>query len=139
MAPVRTARIALVLGLAGVAAAFAWVRSLETIVLHTGSESGRSYEASLWVADEGVDLWIEAPDAERDWYAALVADPLVEVERSGRRERFRAQAVPQARARVERLYREKYGVAHALLGWVGDRSRVIPIRLARMPDAGTRA
>jgi hypothetical protein len=47
--------------------------------------------------------------------------------------------MPGERRRVEGLYRQKYGLAHVLAGWVTDRSRVIPIRLARLPDGGTRA
>jgi hypothetical protein len=139
MARASATRIAGLAALALAAMVACWYRSLETIVLRTGIGSGTGHQVSLWVAEEGFDLWVEAPDAERDWYGALVADPLVEVERSGRIHRFRAQAAPEARARVERLQREKYGVAHALRGLLEDRSRRIPIRLARMPDEGTRA
>jgi hypothetical protein len=139
MARASAGRITGLAGLALAALVVSWHRSLETIVLRTGVESGARYQVSLWVAEEGFDLWVESPDSECDWYAALMADPLVEVERSGRTERFRAQAAPEARARVERLQREKYGVAHALRGLIAKRGRRIPIRLARMPDAGTRA
>jgi len=132
-------RIALGVLLALSLAGLGWFLSLESVVLRTHGESDRVYRASLWFAEEGIDLWIEAPDPDRDWYAALLADPLVLVERSGRTERYRAQAAPQARARVERLYRDKYGLAHALRGVLRDRSRVIPIRLARMPIEGSRA
>jgi hypothetical protein len=118
----------------------AWrVLGLERIVLRTGLGSEHPAETSLWVADDGFDLWIEAPDSERGWYGALLADPLVEVRRSGRTERFRADPVPGARRHVERLYREKYGFAQVLRRLVSDRRRAIPIRLARLPDPGTRA
>jgi hypothetical protein len=64
---------------------------------------------------------------------------MVEVRRYGRTERFLAEAMPGERRRVERLYRAKYGLAQLLRGLVTDRRRVIPIRLARLPDRGTRA
>jgi hypothetical protein len=121
------------------AAASAWLLGLERVVLRTGLESDRVHESSLWVAEDGFYLWVEAPDAHPGWYGALLADPLVEVRRHGRTERFRAEVMPGELRRVEELYREKYGLAHALCGLVRDRSRAIPIRLARLPDRGTRA
>jgi len=123
----------------GVIAAACWLLGLERIVLRTGVGSDHAVETSLWVADEGFDLWVEAPDGERGWYGALLADPLVEVRRWGRTERFRAEPVPGARTRVEHLYREKYGMAQVLRRLVTDSRRAIPIRLARLPDPGTRA
>ena len=125
--------------LAGSAAAFVaalgfWLLALERVELRAGKA-----EASLWVAEDGAYLWVEARDSGAAWYAALLADPLVEVRRYGRTERFRAEAMPGARRRVERLYREKYGLAHALLDLWRDPRRVVPIRLARLPAGGTRA
>lgn len=137
----RTERRALVLlGLALLTAAgAAWLLGLERVVLRTGLESERVRESALWVAEDGFYLWVEAPDPGRDWYGALLADPLVEVRRHGRTERFRAEVMPGELRRVERLYRAKYGLAHALCGLFRDRSRAIAIRLARLPDRGTRA
>jgi len=111
-----------------------WWLGLERVVLRAGD-----HEASLWVAEDGFYLWVEAPDPGPAWYAALLADPLVEVRRYGRTERFRAEAMPGESRRVARLYREKYGLADVLLGLVQDRAHGIPIRLARLPDRGTRA
>lgn len=115
-----------------------WLSSLEQVVLRTGAESERPHEATLWVADEGLYLWLEAPGSDPDWYQALLADPLVEVRRKGRTERFRAEVLPEETRHVEQLYREKYGLAHVLRSWVRDPERRIAIRLARLPDAGTR-
>jgi hypothetical protein len=123
---------AAVLALLGACAG--WLVGLERVELRN-----RAGEASLWVADDGFYLWVEAADPGRAWYLALSADPLVEVRRYGRTERFRAEAMPAERRRVERLYRAKYGLAQVLRGLVTDRRRAIPIRLARLPDMGTRA
>jgi hypothetical protein len=111
-----------------------WLLALERVELRAGSA-----EASLWVAEDGAYLWVEAGDPGLAWYAALLADPLVEVRRYGRTERFRAEAMPGERRRVERLYREKYGLAHVFLDLVRDPQRVVPVRLARLPAAGARA
>jgi hypothetical protein len=124
--------------LAGVVA-LDWLLGLERVVLRTELGSAHVRETSLWVADDGLYLWIQAPSAELDWFRAVVANPLVEVRRFGRTERFRAEVIPGEARRVERLYREKYGLAHAALGLLRDRARAIPIRLARLPDGGTRA
>ena len=126
-------------GLALLGALWIWLVGLERVVLRTGLASEHTSEISLWVAEDGFYLWVEAADSGLAWYGALLADPLVEVQRYGRTERFRAEAMPAEVQRVERLYREKYGVAHALLALLRDRSRAIPIRLARLPDPGTRA
>jgi hypothetical protein len=126
------------LALALLAAAGSWLVGLERVVLRTGLESDRVSETSLWIAEDGFYLWVEVPDRERAWYGSLIADPLVEVRRHGRTERFRAEAIPAEADRVERLYREKYGLAHALLRLVRDPGRSIPIRLARLPDRGSR-
>jgi hypothetical protein len=117
----------------GVAAA-GWFFGLERVVLRAGPN-----EASLWVAEDGFYLWVEASNPALPWYTALTAEPLVEVERYGRTERFLAEAMPGEIRRVERLYRRKYGMAHALLALVTDRTHAIPVRLARLPDRGTRA
>ena len=116
-----------------------WLVGLERVELRTGLASEQTRETSLWVAEDGYYLWVEARDSELAWYDALLADPLVEVRRYGRVERYRAEPMPAEALRVERLYRKKYGVAHALLALLQDRTRVIPIRLARLPDPGTRA
>jgi hypothetical protein len=128
------------LGFALLAAAIgAWLFGLERAVLRTGLGSEQVRESSLWVAEDGFYLWVEAPDPGLEWYGALLADPLVELRRHGRTERFRAEVMPGELRRVERLYRAKYGLAHALCALVRDRRRAIPIRLARLPDRGTRA
>src|SRR5262249_27333449 len=101
--------------------------------------SARPHETTLWVADDGLYLWVESPGPDPAWYRDLLADPLVEVRRAGHIERFRAEVMPEEVRRVEGLYRAKYGVAHLLRGWIHDPARVIAIRLARLPDTGTRA
>ena len=121
------------------AASGAWLATRDRIVLRTNVRSPFINETALWSASDGIDLWVEAPAVDTDWYRQLLDDPMVEVREHGRTHRFLAQPEPSARTRVRRLHRDKYGWADLALGLLRDPERVIAVRLKRLPDSGTRA
>lgn len=82
----------------------------EVITLRTRTPEGTLEETRLWIVDDGPYAWIHG-GPESGWMRRLRADPIVEVERGGETRQYRAVPVPEARERVLRLLREKYGVA----------------------------
>ena len=84
----------------------------EVIVLYS-SDRGEWAETRLWVVDDGGALWIRSGSPDRGWARRATAEPAVELERSGERRPYAATAIrtAEARERVDRLMREKYGLA----------------------------
>jgi hypothetical protein len=127
-------RRALTCLLIGVAGFHGW-KSLsraaqETVVLRTSTLRNADHFATLWVVDAPPHVWIRAEDRRRRWLAPVQADPDVELRRGGATFRYRAVPfdTPEARAWVDRLFREKYGLADRVRGLLGDRD-TLPIRL----------
>ncbi len=120
--------------LIGVACFYGW-KSLsraaqETVVLRTSTLRNADHFATLWVVDDHPHVWIRAEDRRRRWLGAVQADPDVELRRAGATFRYRAVPLdaPEARAYVDRLFREKYGLADRLRELLGERD-ALPIRL----------
>ena len=63
----------------------------------------------VWIVDEGASSWLHSAGA--DWLARFEGDPVVELERAGAVRRYRAHAAPGPHPEVDRLLREKYGLA----------------------------
>jgi hypothetical protein len=122
--------------LAGVGALVTWfaLESAEVAVLHARGADGGIERTRVWVAEAGGFLWIEAATPERGWYRALLHDPRVDLERSGRVEPHLARPMPgpEAHARIRTLLREKYGWADAWVGLLQDTSRSVAVRLKPM-------
>ncbi len=129
--------LACLLGLAVVVGG--WLASRERIVLRTNLYAPQVNETALWAAREGLNLWVEAPSAEADWYRQLLDDPLVEVRERGRTLRFLAEPAPHAGAHLRRLRRSQHGWADVALSPLRDPERGVPVRLRRMPAGGHRA
>ena len=102
----------------------------EVVVLHTIDENGRSQRTSLWIVeDELGGLWLRAGMPESGWLLRLKANPVVELERDGRRKEYKAVPVPEARERIHRLMRERYGLSDQIIGALRDGGASIPVRL----------
>jgi hypothetical protein len=102
----------------------------EVAVLHTIAVNHEDRFATLWVVDDGPHLWIRAENRQRHWISHVRANPAVELRRNGQTLALRAVFFdsPEARAYVDPLFREKYGVADALRALLVERD-TLPIRL----------
>lgn len=101
----------------------------EVATLHTSDVAGRHFENSVWVAEDGRDLWIRAERPTSQWLDRVVNQPIVELERGGRRERYRAIPSAHRRSHVNALMAQRYGWADWLVGLVQDRGDALPVRL----------
>ena len=100
----------------------------EVVTLRTQRADGTWQETRLWIVDEGARAWLHSGGA--DWLARFEGDPVVEVERGGRIQRYRAHAAPGPHPAVDRLLREKYGLADRWVRWLSpDDEDVVAVRL----------
>lgn len=100
----------------------------EVVTLRTQRPDGSWQATRLWIVDEGASSWLHSGGAE--WLARFEGDPVVEVVRGGEARRFRAHAVPGPHPAVDRLLREKYGVADRWVRFVGpDKEDTVAVRL----------
>jgi hypothetical protein len=100
----------------------------EVVTLRTQRTDGTWQETRLWIVDEGAHAWLHSGGA--DWLERFEGDPVVEVEREGRIRRYRAHAVPGPHPAVDRLLREKYGLADRWVRWLApDDEDVVAVRL----------
>jgi hypothetical protein len=105
----------------------------ETAVLHTQDVQNWDTYTTLWVVEDDQSLWIRAESRDRLWLDFLRGNPRVELRRNGRTSSYRArlQDTAKARAYVDPIFREKYGLADELRALVTQRDTV-PIRLERL-------
>ena len=100
----------------------------EVVTVRIPQPDGTTYSRRLWIVDEGASGWLHSGGA--DWHAAVRGDPIVELERGGSTRRYRATAVPGSHPEVDRLLREKYGVADRWVRTIGpDNESVLAVRL----------
>jgi hypothetical protein len=127
-------RQALTYLLIGAALFFGWKNfsraAQETVVLRTSTYGGEDYFATLWVVDDHPYVWIRAEDRQRRWLGPVQGHPHVELRRGGRTIFYRATPfdTEAARARVDPMFREKYGLADRIGALLGQRDS-LPIRL----------
>jgi hypothetical protein len=102
----------------------------ETVVLRTSTVGNQDHFATLWVVDAHPYVWIRAEDRRRRWLGSVEAHPEVELRRNGRTLRYRATLydTPEARAYVDAMFREKYGLADRVRDLLAPRD-TLPIRL----------
>lgn len=100
----------------------------EVVTLRTRLPDGRWQETRLWIVDADGASWLHS--GGEAWRRRFDGDPVVEVERHGEIRRYRAHAVPGPHPLVDRLLREKYGLADRwvrLLAPCGEDT--VPVRL----------
>ena len=100
----------------------------EVVTLRTERADGSSQETRLWIVDAGGSSWLHSGgDA---WLARFDGDPIVELQRGGQTLRYRAHAVPGPHPDVDRLLREKYGLADRWVRLISpDNKSVVAVRL----------
>ncbi len=117
-----------------VAVFFGWKNlsrsSQEIAVLHFPGVNNRDTYITLWVVEDGRNLWVRAESPRRLWLELLDHSPRVELRRDGSTRAYRATLYDTADARsyVDPMFRGKYGLADELRSRLMRRSTV-PIRL----------
>ena len=100
----------------------------EVIVLRTQDAEGARLETRLWIVDDGEHAWIHGGDS--GWMRNLQENPLVEVQRGGKKYQYRAVPIPGPHQRVHELLRKKYGIADWWVRFIAGDERSVPVRLA---------
>ena len=101
----------------------------EVVVLTTGDGSAAPAETRLWVVDLDGSSYLRG-DPGSGWYARLVADPRVRLERSGASANYLAVPAADRRQQINELMRRKYGWRDVYIGWLlGGREDAMPVRL----------
>lgn len=104
----------------------------EVVTLRTPLPDGGWRRTRLWIVDDQGSSWLHSAGA--DWQARFAGDPVVEVERGGEIRRYRAHAVPGPHPAVDRLLREKYGLADRWVRFlVPCNEETVPVRLDPLP------
>jgi hypothetical protein len=103
----------------------------EVVVVETRARDGTARRTRTWIADEDGAAWLEAANPERPFLVALRANPSVELERGGRRQRCHATEAPNpaGHRRIRRLLAARYGWADRWIGWLTDTSGSSAVRL----------
>jgi len=103
---------------------------VEVAVLRTVDGDGRPHDTKLWIVDRDGVSWVRVANPRRQWFQRLSANPRAELVRNGALQPVDARPddTPEARALIDRLFREKYG---AVDWWYGVllRRDAIPVRL----------
>jgi len=103
----------------------------EVAVLTTRDTAGAPHTTRIWIVDDAGSSWLRAGQPGSKWFRRLEAVPLVEVERGGRSQGFRAVPVRDdaTRDRIHGFMAAKYGWADWLIGWTRDGSASVAVRL----------
>lgn len=100
----------------------------EVVTLRTPLPDGDWRATRLWIVDDGDVAWLHS--AGEDWVRRFEGEPVVEVERAGVTRRYRARATPGPHPHVDRLLREKYGVADRWVRFLAPCGPdTVPVRL----------
>jgi hypothetical protein len=103
----------------------------EVVVLRTQRPDGTWQETRLWVVDDAGSVWLHSGGEK--WRERFLGDPIVELERGDQIRRYRAHAVPGPHPRIDRLLREKYGLADRWVRFISpDNARTLVVRLDRL-------
>jgi general stress protein 26 len=103
----------------------------EVVVLHTQDAEGATLKTRLWIVDDGEHAWIHG-NKDSAWMRNLEVNPIVEVERGGERQQYRAVPVPGPHQNIHELLREKYGIADWWVRFVSNDEDAVPVRLVRL-------
>lgn len=120
-----------------IAASVALVESGEVVVIHTRDTGGEFHRSRVWVLDHNDRQWVAPGNRSNAWFQRLVADPRVELIRSGVRSCHVAAVVESpASLPVLELFLQKYAAViratsllNRLLEPTGDESPPVAVRL----------
>ena len=115
----------------------ALIESGEVVELHTRDSHGDLHRTRVWIVDHAGSQWVAPGNRSNSWFQNLVADPRVELVRSGVRS-CRTAAVMESPDSIPVLEAilEKYsavmsatGLLNRLLEPAGDDSPPVAVRL----------
>jgi hypothetical protein len=91
----------------------------EVVTLRTSRPDGIDDNGATWLHSGGVD-----------WLQRFERSPIVELERTGKTQRYSAEAIPGPHPRIDKLLREKYGIADRWVRFVAPCNEdAVPVRL----------
>ncbi len=108
----------------------------EVVILTTDDATGEPAETRLWVVDLEGSAWLRSGSPQSGWFLRIKANPLIRVERGGQPYRYRAVFVPERRAEINALMREKYGWSDAYISLLFGRDEAVPVRLDQVIAPG---
>ena len=101
----------------------------EVVVLHATAAGGAPVERRLWVVDHKGTPWLHG-NRGSGWVDAMLANLDVDVERAGATAGYRADVVRGPHPDIDRLLREKYGIADRWVRTIApDNEATVAIRL----------
>lgn len=106
----------------------------EVVVLRTPDGEGNWQETRLWVVDYDGALWVHSEGPA--WHQRFAGDPVVELRRHGRVQRYRATPDADAHPAIDALLREKYGIADRWVRFIAPcNDATLPVRLSLVSGA----
>ena len=100
----------------------------EVVVLWTKDASGDRHFRRLWAVDYDEAVWLHSKG--HSWHELFKERRTVELERNGDLETYEAVAVPGPHPEIDRLLREKYGLADRWVRFLApDDDDVLVVRL----------
>jgi len=106
----------------------------EVVTLKVIDDSGEVFSRRLWIVDHDGSAWLHSADAR--WSGLFQADRLVELERDGVQQQYRALPVPGPHPEIDDALRVKYGLADRWVRFIApDDESVLVVRLERTGDA----
>lgn len=100
----------------------------EVVVLWTKDAFGDRHFRRLWAVDYDEAVWLHSKG--NSWHELFKERRIVELERNGSLETYEAVAVPGAHPEIDRLLREKYGLADRWVRFFApDDEGVLVVRL----------
>jgi hypothetical protein len=117
-----------ILGL-GICAALAYAgedwyeKNVEIVTVHATGALVDAYPR-VFIVDDPPETWIRAERPDRIWLRAVRENPRVIVQRGDRTIAYHAVVGEGDSARVDRLFREKYGVFDRISAWLWRRDAV---------------
>jgi hypothetical protein len=107
----------------------------EVVTLRTEASDGSWKQTRLWVVDYDGDPWLHS--AGEEWEQRFERNPVVELVRRGKTERYQAEPDRSAHAAIDDALREKYGLADRWVRFLAPCDElVLPVRL-RVSSQGT--
>lgn len=111
----------------------------ELVALETVDAEGLDHTSTLWIVElPGAGLYLRSADPESDWLRRIATHPLVELEREGARDRYRATSIgdPEVRRAVNEAMARKYGRRDDLVRRFVDMAGSVPVRLEPVEGLG---
>ena len=112
------------------------LESREVVVIRTRQPDGGVRETRIWIAEAEGAWWLEAASPESGWYQDVLADPQIEIVRSGRAVPLLATPIlgQEGHLKIRRLLRQKYGMADVWIAMIQDGSRSVLVSVRPADD-----